>query len=114
MKNIQDKANRLTKAQKFLWNDLTIQEKNNHLDAYQRAKSNLEAGIKETIIDYCKVENSAPAATYFQIEDSYDHQANIVGRVLHDPDGNTFVFFESNDIIALLELYFGDNILNNN
>jgi hypothetical protein len=102
----------LKTAQQILWDDLTIEKQNQHLLAYKTAKTNLENGIDKTIINYGNVENNAPAATYFQIENSYDHQANIVGRVLHDPDGNVIVVFESQDIKDLLEIYFGNNILN--
>jgi hypothetical protein len=107
------KVNRLTKAQQFLWNNLTIQEKNKQLDTYQRAKSNLEAGIKETIINYGKTEIDAPAKCYFSIDDSLATQPNIVGEVKRCCDSlDSVVVFESKDIIALLELYYGTNILN--
>ncbi len=75
------KVNRLNKAQTFLWNDLTIQEKNKHRDTYQRAKSNLEAGIIETKINYGKTEINTPAKLYFPRDESLDSQPNVVAQV---------------------------------
>ncbi len=107
------KVNRLTKAQQFLWNDLTIEEQNKHLIAYKTAKTNLDAGIKRIIINYGKTEIDAPAKCYFSIDDSLITQPNIVGEVKRRCDSlDTVVVFQSEDIIALLELYYGYNILN--
>jgi hypothetical protein len=107
------RTDKLTKAQQTLWDLLTANEKEQHLRSYKAAKANLENGINETIIDYCRVENNAPAALFFPLDDSLTTQPNIVGEVKRRCDSlDTVVVFQSEDIIALLELYYGNNILN--
>lgn len=103
---------KLLQAQNTLWNLLSNDEKEQHIRVYKEAKINLEKGINETIVDFCKVENNAPAATYFLIED-LTTQPNAVGKV-EKQNGNTVVVFQTEDLIALLELYFGNNIFNCN
>jgi len=101
----------LKKAQHLLWSMLTDDERTKHIMAYKTSKTNLENGIDKIILDSVKVENNAPAALYFDRDESLDSQPNVVGQVLHKPDGNVIVIFQSEDIVELLELYYGDIIL---
>lgn len=100
----------LQKAQLILWSLLTEQEKKNHIAVYQSAVDNLSNGITENVVTHLKVINSAPAALYFEKDESLPNQPNIVGKCLHKDGNKTIVVFESRDLIELLYLYFGDNI----
>lgn len=105
------KTSKLSKAQSTLWSMLSKSEKEQHIATYKQAKTNLENGITRTVVDHVKVENNAPAALYFAKDESLEHQVNIVGQVFHALNGDAVVFFESKDLITLLELYYGNNIL---
>lgn len=95
-----------------MWLLLSNDGRENHIKTYKLAKSNLENGISKTIVDHVKVVNSAPATTYFPIEEGVSHQVNCVGCVLHN-GGRTIVEFDSQDLVEILTIYFGQNIKDN-
>jgi len=103
----------LVKAQNILWSLLDYDQRIKHKKAYKLALSNLEDGLAETILDNIKVNKDAPAALYFPMDENLQGQSqpNIVGKV-QITNGNTIVIFQSKDIIELLTLYYGNNILN--
>jgi hypothetical protein len=101
----------LKKAQHVLWSMLTDDERAKHVMVYKLALKNISDGITKTIVDYGKTEINTPAFLYFSQDEELDSQPNIVGQVMHNLDGNVIVIFESADIIELLELYYGNNIL---
>jgi len=107
------KITKLSRAQNTLWDLLSAEEKEQHAEAYKVARKNLENSIAETIIDYCKVVNNAPASTYFPVDHELPMQANIVGKV-KKINGAIVIAFHTEDIKELLELYFGENIIKYN
>lgn len=109
---------KLREAQKVLFDLLTPEERQNHIAAYKQAKNDLENGITKTLVgasaptDHVKVAPNAPSALYLEEDETLTSQPNIVGEVLRNPEGKMIVVFDSKDIITLLELYYGNNILN--